>query len=126
MGCGGEKVRAARRMRSPAKHGLNGSVMNNGLTQRRRLAALALGGALCLMAAGCGQEGIARRTVSGEVTLDGKPLAEGRVMFSPLGEGGSAGGPIEGGKFSLPLEQGPTPGEYHVHINRSVSTISPG
>ena len=41
-------------------------------------------------------------TVSGEVTLDGQPLKEGRVQFIPVdGDTGTAGAIIEGGKFRV-------------------------
>lgn len=53
------------------------------------------------LAAGC-DSGPAVGTVNGEVTLDGQPLAEGRVQFTPLdGKGQTAGDMIKDGKFKL-------------------------
>lgn len=57
--------------------------------------------------------------VSGVVSYRGEPIETGAVMFVPQGDtkGGSAGGPIEKGRYSLPavkgLERG---GKYRVEI----------
>src|SRR5215212_10673 len=53
--------------------------------------------------AGCSQ-GIATGTVSGEVTLDGKPLPKGHLEFVPVGgQGQTAGAMIADGKFSAEI-----------------------
>lgn len=71
------------------------------LTAERRiiLAACAI---LAILAGGCGRDyGYQTAPVSGVVTVDGKPLEEGTVMFFPT-EGKMASGFIgEGGKYSL-------------------------
>jgi hypothetical protein len=68
--------------------------------------------------AGCGRkaDGIDRQAVSGEVTLDGKPLADGSITFSPTGDGPSAGGTITGGRYAIAQAEGPAPGSYKVVI----------
>jgi hypothetical protein len=65
---------------------------------------------------GCGGGEVPRAAVSGNVTLDGKPLEEGVILFTPLAEGPSAGGEIHQGKDQLPEERGPSPGKYRVEI----------
>ena len=80
---------------------------------------LAGGGLACLLLAlaGCGgEESVPRTAVSGTVTLQGKPLEEGIILFTPLAKGPSAGGDIRQGKYQLPQEKGPSPGEYRVEI----------
>ncbi|MBA2114811.1 hypothetical protein [Bremerella alba] len=70
-------------------------------------------GLLMAMAVGCTaakEEGVARHELSGSVTLDGKPLAEGRISFdSP--EDASQGipptsGEIKDGKYSVKTTTG--------------------
>src|SRR5437764_18311 len=68
---------------------------------------------LILVIAGCTQ-GPAMGTVRGEVTLDGQPLKEGRVLFTPEdGQGQTGGSTIADGKF---VAQVPT-GKMKVQIN---------
>ncbi len=81
----------------------------------------AYAGAMLLLAlafSGCGSssDGINREAVSGAVMLDGKPLPDGSILFSPMETGPSAGGVVVGGKFSIPRSDGPAPGSYRVEI----------
>jgi len=58
--------------------------------------------------------------VWGEVTLDGKPIDEGGIIFTPIDstQGGSFGGDIKAGKYDLPAAQGPIAGgKYRVEIS---------
>jgi len=70
-----------------------------------------------LALAGCG----GRAPVDGTVTLDGKPVDGGVVVFIPEGDSGGArpkaGGPITEGKFHIPGGEGPAPGKYRVEIH---------
>jgi len=53
-----------------------------------------------LVGAGC-SPGAKTGTVSGQVTLDGQPLKEGRIQFIPVaGDSPTAGATIKDGKFS--------------------------
>lgn len=72
---------------------------------------------LLLLAAGCGESDVSREAVSGTVTLDGKPLPQGSILFTPLGEGPSAGGEIVDGRYTLPQHLGAGPGKYRVELN---------
>ncbi|QDT99077.1 hypothetical protein [Gimesia aquarii] len=61
---------------------------------------------VCLIGAivGCGgsSDGPAKFPVSGKVTLDGEPLAEGDIIFRDVeGSAASAAGKIEEGEYSL-------------------------
>jgi hypothetical protein len=71
--------------------------------------------------AGCGGgDALPREAISGTVSLDGRPLKEGVIQFMPAvttTDGGTvAGGSILDGKFEVPRDQGPTPGQYSVTI----------
>ena len=89
--------------------------------QRRSPLALFLAGAVGLAAAGCSgsEDDLPREAVSGTVTLDGQPVSDGTIQFSPTGPGGGVTGAsrIEDGQFSIPREKGLVPGTYHVSIN---------
>lgn len=84
------------------------------------------GTALLVVAAtlvGCGGEDDPwpRAAVSGQVALDGAPLASGTITFFPTGttKGPAAGGEIVGGKFSIPAQVGPVVGTNRIEV-RSV------
>jgi hypothetical protein len=65
------------------------------------------------LASGCG--GSLESQVSGTVTLDGKPMSEGNVVFHPAESGTPAYGSIDAeGKYSVKTGQGKgiIPGEY--------------
>jgi hypothetical protein len=65
-------------------------------------------------------------TVSGNVTLNGKPLEKGQVMFSPTGAtGGTAGGEIISGKYEV---ADITPANYQVTVAATpeVKIVMPG
>lgn len=73
--------------------------------------------------AGCGGEDDPwpRAAVSGQVKLDGQPLASGTITFFPSGatKGPAAGGEIIDGKFSIPEHEGPVVGTNRIEV-RSV------
>jgi hypothetical protein len=82
-----------------------------------------IGGALLL--GGCGGAGddLPRQAVWGKVTLDGKPLEQGTITFSPTSELPTPGMvTVTGGSYSLPKAQGLVPGSYKVSILASEST----
>jgi hypothetical protein len=65
-----------------------------------------LAASLLFGSAGC-DSGPKMGTVSGEVTLDGQPLAKGNVNLEPLdGTTQTAGGPIIDGKFNVKVGVG--------------------
>ena len=76
---------------------------------------------LCLIvgfaaAVGC-TDGVKRQAVAGSVTLDGAPLENGSILFTPLGAGPSSGGEITAGRYELSADRGPSPGNYRVAIS---------
>ncbi len=71
-----------------------------------------------LLLAGCGEAGPDRVAVSGVVNLDGKPLNNAYIVFSPEGEtkGPKAKAIITDGKYQLKEEHGPFIGKMRVEI----------
>jgi hypothetical protein len=70
---------------------------------------------------GCGGGGgdnLPRQEVSGTVTLNGQPLADGTIQLMPMSQeqGTLAGGEVKDGKFSIDRTAGPVPGGYKVMI----------
>jgi hypothetical protein len=58
-------------------------------------------------------------TVSGNVTVDGQPLAKGEIQFSPVDGGGTpVGAPIVAGKYAAQM----TPGAKLVVISETLDT----
>ena len=55
----------------------------------------------CLLSSGCGGSGI---SVSGTVTLDGTPIADGYVSFTPESgtKGPAVAGRIKSGSYMIP------------------------
>jgi hypothetical protein len=78
--------------------------------------------------AGCGgaADNLPRQAVSGSVTFGGQPLALGRIQFEPSSAEAKApaGGEIKDGTFSIPRDEGPTPGDYKVMITSSGASAS--
>jgi hypothetical protein len=89
---------------------------------------------LALAAAGCSTDPsevdtLPRVAVSGTITLDGKPLPEGRLQFlpDPSSSGIMAVAEINDGKFSIDRASGPIPGKYRIMVSsRPVYKIKPG
>jgi hypothetical protein len=79
-----------------------------------------------LLCAGCGGDGYGERyAISGEVTLDGQPLDEGRILLTPLdatANAPGATGTIAAGRYVIPAEAGPGLGKYRVMIHRDRKT----
>ena len=75
-----------------------------------------------LLLCGCGGGGLTRVPVSGQVTLDGKPLANGSITFIPVGQGITAGGRIVDAHYELSSKDGLVPATYQVRINASEPT----
>jgi hypothetical protein len=76
---------------------------------------------LALAACGCsGGDGLPRQEVSGQVTLDGQPLATGSIEFQPEALAGGPAVPggalIDAGTYRISREQGLVPGTYKVMI----------
>ena len=76
-----------------------------------------------LSAQGCSGSGddLPRESVSGTVTLDGRPLSTGAIRFSPSrndlsGHAVEGGDSIKNGRFSISREVGLIPGDYRVSI----------
>jgi hypothetical protein len=81
---------------------------------------------LCLALAGCSAstdpvDTLPRKGVTGTVTLDGQPLAQGKIVFEPApgsqGPGGPTTADITDGKYTIEKALGPVPGKYKVSIS---------
>lgn len=73
---------------------------------------------LCLLLMGCTDSNpLNRQAVTGEIMLEGAPLVDGSIEFSPVGEGTASGAVIQAGKFAIPAEKGLPPGDYLVRIS---------
>ena len=88
---------------------------------RCSLAAFAALGAL--FALGCGNAN-GRYPVSGDVTLQGQPLASGAIVFEAEDGGSRGGATISDGKYALPANQGLVPGKYIVRVSAVQSQTS--
>ncbi len=83
---------------------------------------------LCSIVAGCATgDGLDRRAVSGTVTLDGRPIVQGVLMFEPTSDavGTSVGASIRDGRFTIPRREGPVPGPYLARIYASSGVLAP-
>jgi hypothetical protein len=92
------------------------------LGQRLTRLAWFCGLALSIACAGCGDgDDLPRQALSGTVTLDGKPLEQGIIQFRPASaeEPVPAGAEIKDGRYTIPRNEGPTPGNYRVFITSS-------
>lgn len=69
---------------------------------------------------GCGgaSDSLDRKEVTGTITLNGQPLNDGRIQFTPVSAaaGTVAAAEIKDGKYQIPAAAGPVPGEYKVMI----------
>jgi hypothetical protein len=74
--------------------------------------------AALLLLTGCGEGNVNHSDISGAVKLDGKPLEEGSILFTPTNgaSGSAAGGTIANGRYQLSGETGPTIGWNRVEI----------
>jgi hypothetical protein len=73
---------------------------------------------MSILAGGCGPANpLGRKAVSGKITLNGAPLENGNISFSPKSDKGvSSGAVIVGGAYSIETEKGLPEGEYVVRI----------
>ena len=73
---------------------------------------------ILLCVAGCGEEDDGRVGASGEVTVNGRPVEEGRVSLIPEGDtkGAASGAQIVNGQFTIAPERGLLPGKYRAQV----------
>ena len=78
--------------------------------------------AVCAAAiGGCGAHGPQRGAIAGKVTVGGRPLAAGRVLFLPQApnKGPVASATIAAGEFNLDESEGPIVGLNRVEVEAS-------
>jgi hypothetical protein len=89
--------------------------------------ALLLGGS-----SGCSKSStVQRAAIQGSVTLDGEPLKNGVIEFSPVTSKLGSGGKITNGRYQLPADKGLPEGEYLVRITSAgeappAQAVAPG
>jgi len=85
---------------------------------------MVVGMAVLLACAGCGKGGLDRHPIGGSVTLDGKALESGGILFSPIKQtkGPVTGGSIKDGRYEIPRDSGPVAGWYRVEIHATRKT----
>jgi hypothetical protein len=68
---------------------------------------------------GCNADGTHRGAVSGQVTLDGRPVEQGSILFTPIDgtHGVVTGGEIKAGQYALTAAKGPAVGQNRVEIH---------
>lgn len=76
----------------------------------------------CLIT-GCGPQGPQPVALSGNVTLDGKPVENATIILTPKRTGRAAAASIVRGKYSFTETDGPLPGEFDVRINPNEGEI---
>jgi hypothetical protein len=79
----------------------------------------------CVALLGCGSsDGVSRGNVSGTVTVDGTPVADGSITFTPTAgtSGPNTGGIIKDGKYSLTGTMGPVVGKNEVRFSATKMT----
>ena len=81
------------------------------------LSALALA---MVCSSGCGQSGLPRGAVRGRVTIGGRPLAHGRVLFLPA-SGPTVSAVIVNGEYQLPRHEGPVAGANRVEVEADLN-----
>lgn len=71
-----------------------------------------------LFLSGCSGNTPNRGAISGAVTLDGKPVEQGSILFTPMQgtRGAAAGAEIKNGRYQLPAAIGPAVGWSRVEI----------
>jgi len=86
----------------------------------RRYSLLCVAAAVAIGVAGCGRANPRDRLpISGKVTLDGAPLDQGAIQFTPLAgkDTVGSGAVIKDGKYETPALRGLPVGKYRVRIN---------
>lgn len=76
-------------------------------------------GLVALTLSACGRsDGLHRVEVKGSATFDGVPIERGLITFRPApgSQGPAAGTGVVAGKFSIPVERGPTIGPHEVEV----------
>jgi hypothetical protein len=96
---------------------------------RARCLAIALFAVGAATVLGCGGDNpLGRKAISGKVTLDGQPLANGQIELHPLEGGVQSGEAIKNGMYSMSTASGPAVGKYRVVIYDTYETppLPPG
>ncbi len=79
--------------------------------------------ACIFLTSGCGSDGgPSGQPVAGKVSLDGKPIENGKIVLSHVDGRSAASGEIRNGEFRLSSSAGAIPGKYRVSIHSEKKT----
>jgi hypothetical protein len=84
-----------------------------------RAAVLALGISVMLWGLiGCGDTGPERAPIKGKITVGGRPLPSGQILFVPIAPtvGPSASAAIKNGEYAMKKDAGPIIGTHRVEV----------
>jgi hypothetical protein len=75
-------------------------------------------GLVAALVTGCQDAGPQRAAIEGRVTVAGRPLPAGRILFKPIAptEGPVTSAVVASGAYSLPEERGPVVGQHRVEV----------
>jgi hypothetical protein len=73
---------------------------------------------------GCSDAEHRRCAIIGQVTLDGQPVQDATIIFTPKGEGLAAAASIVDGSFLMTEQNGPTRGDFGVRINPQAAELA--
>jgi hypothetical protein len=82
-----------------------------------------LAGILAVALTGCGESGPNRAPIAGQVTVGGKPLAAGRILFTPIApnQGPATSARIAAGAYKLEKVDGPVVGQNRVAVEADLN-----
>jgi hypothetical protein len=78
---------------------------------------------MTVVTSGCGDAGPARAPIHGKVTVGGRPLAAGRILFTPVApnQGPATSAVITAGEYKIPKDEGPVVGNNRVEIEAELN-----
>ncbi len=72
---------------------------------------------------GCSESGPSRAPIAGQITVGGKPLAAGRILFTPIApnQGPATSARITDGQYQLSKNDGPVVGQNRVAVEADLN-----
>jgi hypothetical protein len=102
---------------------MRNSSLYSGFRTPRSVLLLLLVAAVLLPSCDSGPAAPKRGKIAGKVTLNGKPLTNGAILFMAIDPSGTnVRAEIKDGKYDLPAAEGPTKGKYRVEFSAPSAT----
>jgi hypothetical protein len=88
------------------------------ITSRSIRRTITLAPLLVAIAFGCNADNANRGAIGGHVTLDGRPVEQGSILFTPIDgtRGVATGGSIKDGQYRIAAAKGPAVGQNRIEI----------